>query len=226
MLSLFYRAWADTQPTVNFDRPASDRFAGYVGALFGLGMSSFWDQDAAPDLAKLHYAGQLAGQTCHAEGLQAILSDFFRLPVAVEQFVAHWMKLPEDCRCRLGESMTTGTLGVSAVIGERVWDCQHKFRITIGPLSLKDYQQFLPRPDGWALRQLTALVHNYIGYELDWDLCLVLDKDETRVADNGQPELVKLGRGAGRLGWTMWLTSKSLAADANDLKLNPLAYVE
>src|SRR5262249_12433492 len=30
MLSLVYRAWADAQPTVQFDRPESDRFAAYV----------------------------------------------------------------------------------------------------------------------------------------------------------------------------------------------------
>ena len=31
LLSLFYRAWANAQPTVNLDRPESDRFADYVG---------------------------------------------------------------------------------------------------------------------------------------------------------------------------------------------------
>jgi type VI secretion system protein ImpH len=226
MLSLFYRAWADTQPTVSFDRPASDRFAIYLGALFGLGMPALRNQDAVPDFAKLYYAGQLSGQTRHAEGLQAILSDFFGLPVVVEQFIAHWMELPEDCRCRLGESTVTGILGVSAVIGERVWDCQHKFRITIGPLSLEDYQRFLPRPDGRALEQLVALVRNYIGHEVDWDLCLILRKDQTRVDAKRTPALIALGRGSGRLGWTMWLTDKSLAVDADDLKLDPSAYAD
>ncbi|MBE0618104.1 MAG: type VI secretion system baseplate subunit TssG, partial [Proteobacteria bacterium] len=40
LLSLFYRAWANAQPVVQFDRPESDRFALYVGALCGLGMPS------------------------------------------------------------------------------------------------------------------------------------------------------------------------------------------
>ena len=38
MLSLFYRAWANNEPTVSFDRPESDRFATYVGSLAGLGV--------------------------------------------------------------------------------------------------------------------------------------------------------------------------------------------
>ena len=30
MLSFFYRAWAQAQPTVSFDRPEADRFGAYV----------------------------------------------------------------------------------------------------------------------------------------------------------------------------------------------------
>ena len=59
MLSLFYRTWADAQPTVQFDRPESDRFAAYVGSLAGVGLPSLQDRDAMPDLAKLSFAGRL-----------------------------------------------------------------------------------------------------------------------------------------------------------------------
>ena len=78
-LSLMYRAWADVRPTVSFDRPASDRFATYVGALAGLGMQTLRDRDAMPDLTKLHFAGLLANQTRHADGLAAILTSFFTM---------------------------------------------------------------------------------------------------------------------------------------------------
>ncbi|HET9018283.1 MAG TPA: type VI secretion system baseplate subunit TssG, partial [Acetobacteraceae bacterium] len=93
-LSLFYRAWADVRPTVAFDRPAQDRFALYVGALIGLGMPSLRDRDAMPDLTKLHFAGLLAGQTRHAEGLAAILSAFFKMDVRIESFVGAWLAMP------------------------------------------------------------------------------------------------------------------------------------
>ncbi|HYQ92212.1 MAG TPA: type VI secretion system baseplate subunit TssG, partial [Candidatus Competibacteraceae bacterium] len=121
LLSLFYRAWADARPTVSFDRPDSDRFAAYVGSLFGLGMASLRNLDAMPDRAKLHYAGLLSGQTRHADGLRAILADFFTLPVEIGSFIGHWLTLPDSSRCRLGEASATGALGVTAVIGERVW---------------------------------------------------------------------------------------------------------
>ena len=213
MLALFYRAWADVQPTVGFDRPETDRFQVYVGAPFGLGMPTLWQRDAVPDLAKLHYAGRLVGQTRNPEGLEAILSDFFKLPVVVETFIGHWLLLDQRSRCRLGESPDTGLLGLTAVIGERVWDCQHKFRIVMGPMSLAEFQRFLP--GSASLRRLVAWVRNYVGDELLWDLNLILKKEEV-------PPLV-LGAET-RLGWTTWLTSQPLAHDADDLKLDAVTY--
>ena len=215
ILSLFYRAWADTQPTVSFDRPETDRFNVYVGAQFGLGMPSLWNRDAAPDLAKFHYAGRFACQTRNPEGLEAILADFFKLPVRVDSFVGHWLSLDQASRCRLGETPATGLLGMTAVIGERVWDCQHRFRIVMGPMNLEEFQRFLPGSD--SLRRLVAWVRNYVGDELLWDVNLILQKEEV-------PPL-QLGEGT-RLGWTTWLSSQPLARDADDLKLDAVMYCE
>ena len=213
ILCLFYRAWADTQPTVSFDRPEADRFNVYVGASFGLGMPSLWNRDAAPDLAKFHYAGRLACQTRNPEGLQAILADFFKLPVVIETFVGHWLPLSESSRCRLGETPATGLLGITAVIGERVWDCQYKFRVVMGPTGLAEFQRFLPGSE--SLRRLIAWVRNYVGDELLWDFNPILKREEV-------PPLV-LGEGT-RLGWTTWLTSRPLDRDADDLKLDAVTY--
>lgn len=211
LLSLFYRAWASAQPTVSLDRPESDRFAVYVGSLFGIGMPALRERDAVPDLAKLHFAGQLVGQTRHPAGLSAILREFFRLPVAIREFIGHWLELPKEGRLRLGETPETGALGVATIIGSRVWSCQSKFRIVIGPIGLKDYLRMLPGGD--SLRRLVAWVRNYAGDAWAWDVNLILKKEEV-------PALV-LGQ-QGRLGWTTWVTSRDFTNDADDLRLNPM----
>jgi len=211
ILSLFYRAWADAQPTVQFDRPEADRFALYVGALCGLGMPSLRGRDALPDLAKLHYAGQLAGHTRHADGLRAVLEGYFGMAVSIEQFVGQWVELPESSRCRLGESRDTGTLGSTAIAGSRIWDYQQKFRIVFGPLTYADYRRLLPGSE--SLRRLVALVRGYVGDELAWDVQVVLKRDEV-------PPL-KLGE-AGQLGWTTWCTTTPLREDQAELYLDPL----
>jgi type VI secretion system protein ImpH len=104
-------------------------------------------------------------------------------------------------------------LGRGAVLGGRVWDRQHKFRIRLGPLTLARYEAFLP--GGSMLRQLVDWVRLYVNFELAWDVRLVLDRREV-------PALV-LGRGA-RLGWTTWVGRRPADSDADDLCLNAEAF--
>jgi type VI secretion system protein ImpH len=212
-LSLFYRAWADARPTVSFDRPEEDRFALYVGALIGLGIDSLRDRDAMPDRTKLHFAGLLANQTRHPEGLAAILSDFFRTQVRVESFIGAWLALPPSDHTRLAEAPRTGTLGQTALLGRRVWSRQHKFRVVIGPLPLADYLRLLP--DGTSFHRLIPVVRTYAGDALEWDVSLILRRDAvppTRLGDRQT--------GGGRLGWTTWLMPRRSSADAADLFLD------
>lgn len=208
LLTLFYRAWAAAQPAVSLDRPEADYFGTHVAALFGLGMPSLLERDAMPDLAKFHFAGHLACQSQHPDGLQQMLADFFKLSVRIVEFVGEWLTLANEYRCRLGETPETGALGLTTVVGERVWERRHKFRIVIGPIGFADYQRLLP--GGNALKQLRALVRNYVGEEFVWDLNLVLRKEEV-------PAL-ELGR-IGQLGRTAWLNTERRAQDADDLLL-------
>jgi type VI secretion system protein ImpH len=210
MLSLFYRAWTNPRPTVQYDRPESDHFATYVGAMFGIGQPGLRDRDAVPDQAKLHFAGLLAGQTRHAAGLAAILQGYFGMPVQIVEFVGGWLEIPVDSQWRLGES-ADNALGLSLTVGGRVWGRHHKFRIAFGPLTLADYERLLPGGD--SLKRLVPLVRAYVGHELTWDVNLILKEAEA--------PRVSLGT-YGRLGWTTWLPRRQTGADLDDLKLNPL----
>ena len=211
LLMLFYRSWASANPAASFDRPDGNRFADFIGSCLGVGTEHFADRDAMPGIAKLHYAGRLSNQANNAEGLQAILADFFGLPVELEEFVGHWLELPDNAVCRLGEDPEVGTLGMNVLIGERFWDCQQAFRIVFGPLDLDDYISLLPSGD--AMRKVTDIVRNYAGDAWIWDLQLVLKGDEV-------PPL-RLGE-FGALGWTTWLGDRNPATNADDLVLRPL----
>lgn len=211
MMSLFYRAWADAQPTASMDRPGGDDFARYVGSTFGIAQPAFRNRDAMSDHAKLFMAGRLALQTRPAEGLQAMLEEFFRVPMSVEQYVGEWLDLPAVSYSMLGGSPETGALGLTTILGSRVWGSQHKFRIRCGPISSEELQRFLP--GGTSLGKLIATVRNYTGDELDWEFRILVAGEEV--------PSVKLGD-TGQLGWTSWLGSPQNTAVTDELVLHPL----
>lgn len=206
MLSFFYRAWANNEPTVSFDRPESDKFSVYVGSFEGLGMPALRNRDEISDWTKLWYCGLLAGQTKHPDGLEAILTDYFGLPAKLNEFAGEWLPLPAKDVLRLGEDPSNGTMGVSTILGTEVWSSQHKFRIILGPMNYADYLDFLPCAD--RIIRLVALVRNYAGDEWAWDVNLVLKREEV-------PRMSLDGKS--RLGWTTWLGQRTVEEDADDL---------
>ncbi len=199
LLLLFYRAWAQAQPVVSLDRPEDDRYADYVGSFFGSGGADWRARDAAPDHAKLFFAGILSRQVRNADGLQALVAGFLRVPARVESFVGRWMRLQPQERSRIGRvgarrRTSSAQLGISAVLGSSVFDRQHHFTVHLGPLNAKDFASLLP--SGSALPALQALVQHYVGLELGWALQLELQHD-------ARPDC-HLGRQS-RLGWNTWL---------------------
>jgi type VI secretion system protein ImpH len=212
LLLLFYRAWAQAQPTVSLDRPGDDRFADFVGALIGIASPALRGRDAVNGHVKLHFAGLLARQARSAEGLGALLSGWLGRPVRVQQFAGAWMALGEPERTRISgrRGLAGARLGRGAVLGAMVWDRQHHFALHIGPLRHADFTALLP--GGNRLPALVALVEQYVGHEFGWTLQLDLLGDEVKPAVAGRH---------GRLGWDSWLGSPRHAGGLAHLPLAP-----
>lgn len=210
LISFFYRAWSANQKAVDLDRAEEQRYATYIGSFFGIGMDSLQQRDAVADWAKLYFAGRLAAQTRNAEGLEAILQEYFAIRTRIETFVGRWMDLPPDSVCQLGQSEDTGRLGMTTIVGSRFWECQLNFRIHMGPMKLRDYERMLP--GGQAFARLKYWVLNYCSEHFFWDIQLVLEAGEVPQTCLGQ---------SGRLGWTTWLKTRPFTRDAGDLVLIP-----
>ncbi len=218
MLLLFYRAWSQGQPTVQADRARDDQFAKWTSALFGQAPQTLREADTVPDAAKRYASGHLARATRNPESIVKVLRQYFGVPVRIESHVGHWLPLRTQDRCRLGSAGArhSAALGVSAVAGGKVWDRQYKIRLHIGPLSLAQYRQFLPGQA--SLHELRDWMRQLLGFEMLWDLRLVLQGSEV-------PAL-GLGRHAAHrssLGRSTWLGRKGPHADRADLRLNPAA---
>ncbi|HTV18650.1 MAG TPA: type VI secretion system baseplate subunit TssG, partial [Polyangiaceae bacterium] len=194
MFMLFHRAWAASQPTVGQDRPDSNPFARYLGALCGLGSPSLLGRDPIPDHAKLQFVGLLMQPGRNASGLRSMLQVYFGLPCTIEEFSEDWLELPPENRWRLGYSADVSQLGKTSIMGRKVYQRAHKFRLVLGPLDRPDYDSLLPNKE--RLKTLAHLVRSYIGDELKWDVKLVLKPQQRRQ--------LALGRGS-RMGYDTWL---------------------
>lgn len=219
MISLFYRAWANAQPMVYRDRPETDRFAHYAGALIGQSTTPSPRPPAEIDEVALCAATHFVGPTRHAEGLRKTLQLCFGVPVAIDEFVAQWLEVPAEYCWVIPPSLpdidcAIGRLGSSTRVGTQVYDRQSKFRVVVGPLALEEYRRFLPGGD--LLAMLVEVVCRYAGSELRWDARLILREPDRRATILGS---------VGLLGQTANLGQADGGAAAfQDLIIDPAEY--
>ena len=199
LLSLYYRAWANKEPVVQYDFNKKNTFNTYIGSMAGYGLPALQHRDSLPDHAKLKFAAFLGGKIRHTDGLQQLIESIFEVKTQIKEFVGEWIEIPKQHLCTLRESYYAKRLGRSSTLGKFSWQCQYKFKVILGPLDLKSYESFLP--GGIKIQQLNDAIRNYVGMELTWEITPVLKKSELPRS--------KLGH-YGRLGWTCWLNNTRL----------------
>jgi type VI secretion system protein ImpH len=240
LISHFYRAWEKYRFYIPYERgehrrDEPDAFTRCLFSLIGLGevplrkrlrvsvLLPTQEEDErqervlaqVEDLALLHYSGFLAHRPRCAVALEAILADYFELPVQVQQFHGQWLPLEPVNQSRIGLGNGNSDVGVNLVAGSRVWDVQNKFRIRLGPLRYATFTDFLPDrspvPERKTFFKLTHLVRLYVGPELDFDVQLIL-----RAQDVPPCRLAQTDAFTPRLGWNTWVASLPFERDAEE----------
>lgn len=204
MLLLFHRAWARADAAAREDRPEDGAFRRYLSALSGQ-VSAGAAQSDATQRAHWAFTACFLHPARAPEGLETVLRQYFGCAARVRCFIPDWLEIPASLGWRLG-SREAGQLGVSSVVGRRVFLPSQKFRVELGPLSHGDFERLLPGTPAFA--ELSALLASYAGPELRWELLLLLERSE-------RPSL-RLGK-SGRLGRDAWLPSTQPAATPQDL---------
>jgi len=199
-LGLFYRAWADARPIVQRDRPESDRFITYIGAMIGVGSGPYRDLDSVPDAVKLSFSGLMSPQAKSASRLRALISGLFGVRAEVEQFVGNRLMIEPNDRSHLGAK--NSVLGSDIVVGGAVYSIQDKVRVRIYTKNFADYTRFLPTGDRCA--PLADAVFFYIGDQFEWEAELALPA--------GEAPPIRLGT-SGQIGWTTWLSPNWTSTD-------------
>lgn len=202
-VSLFFRAWEKYRFPVQYER-GKDDFTEYLFDFAGLGTKGLRGSMDLEDESLLPYAGLIAQKPHAAVGLRQIVSDYFEIPAEIVQFYGQWLDLEDENITRVG--IVNSGLGVTTIIGNRVWDQQSKFRFRIGPLPFKKFQAFLP--NGTASKPFQSIVRFMVGLEMDYDMQLILKAKEV-------PSCVLTTRAMRRpmLGWSSWLKTKPFKKD-------------
>jgi len=209
-IALFFRAWADSRPIAQHDRPDADRFVAYIGSAIGVGSKPYQGLDSVPDAAKLGFAGLISAQAKCASRLAGAICGLFNVRAEVEEFVGSRLVLEAAEWTILGARHTV--LGADALLGRSIFSVQDKIRVRIFTRSLAQYIRFLPTGD--LCEPVADFVFFYNGELLDWDAELAIPA--------GAAEPIRLGR-FGQLGWTTWMAPNwtSMEAYRRDARFHP-----
>lgn len=210
LVSFFYRAWEKHRLDVRFEKAGEDPITGWLHSLVGLGTAGLSNRMAVKDDALLYYAGAISQQPRSQAAIEDILSDYFSVPVVIKPFVGMWLDVPEDGQTRLGQQGSR--LGLDVLAGSKVFCHQAKFRVVLGPLTLKQFQSFLP--DGDAHKPLSDLTRFLAGPELDFDIQPLLLAQEVPTMQLGGASGPKLGRES-------WLGTPADTTALSDVLVTP-----
>jgi type VI secretion system protein ImpH len=212
LIANFYRAWKKCHFYVGYElsrrssAKSADSFTQILFSLAGMGTGGLRDRQAVSDEMFLYYSGYFARRPRPAVALEQIVTEVFHVPVHIQQFQGQWMYLRRQDQTQLRPG-GNNLLGVSAIAGRRTWGIENKIRLRVGPLSHDDFQTFLP--GGSEFVSLAQIVRSFAGPAFDFDLQLVISKDEVPPC--------QLNRAGGvRLGWNAWMFSKRPTRNLED----------
>ncbi len=182
--ALFFQAACKYRPASADGPGGSQAIADRIGRLIG--------NRSGPDPARrLGFAALLLGGANSAEALERLTGAWFALPCTVDQCVPRWTPLEPGMRLALGRANCA--LGEESVAGSMVQSAGLTFRLTVGPVSWRDADPWLPGRERHA--QLLSLIGMMNANDLDYEAMLIIDTSELPVFPLGHDQAA-LGRTA------------------------------
>ena len=201
LLSFFYQAWLKHHSIIAYERDAADPVTECLFCLVGIGTPGLRARQAVKDESLIYYSGLLAPVPRSAAALEAILTDYFGVPFEVVPFVGTWRKLGSSDQCVFGDDSESTAVGIGVIVGDEIWDQQSRVRLRIGPLTIRQYRDFLPV--GSAFPALRALTRTYCGNDIEFEIQLIL-----RAEDVPPCRVDEEAADTPRLGWSTWVKSR------------------
>lgn len=214
VVGMFYEAWGKYRVEQSFNTHAHDELLPMLMALAGVSPTRSLQpasNEAAPvaEEAAGYYAALLRTRPISAATVTRVLTEYFGMPIQIEEFVGCWDPIPQNRRSTLG--VTAPTLGYGAVLGTRLWRSDLRARLNIGPLNEKQAQAFLPNGD--ALRALQGMTRLFSVPSVRYEIRLLL------AAPCIKPlTLATRGPDTRQLGWNTFLRRDPGEASRPDVR--------
>ncbi|WP_460105850.1 type VI secretion system baseplate subunit TssG [Pseudomonas sp. S3_H06] len=187
--------WRKYRYCASFQSGARDPFSEQLFALIGLGGEDIRKASQLNWKRLLPYLGLLSLRAHSAALIEAVLRYYFKhAELNLEQCIERRVDILGEQRNRLGSA--NSLLSQDLVLGEQVRDRSGKFRIHISELDWQRFHEFLPIGVGY--QPLCSLVRFTLRDPLEYDIRLVLRRQDIRELCIGEQNIC-------RLGWTSWL---------------------
>jgi type VI secretion system protein ImpH len=195
---LYYRAFAQNEQSISFDRPGDDPVREIVKSFTGLPPHP--GVDGTAETIVLSYAESFSFMARNRSGLEAMLRRLIKAGVQVKDFVTVPYDLDPGDYAILGNPKTA-VLGVNLQIGRTCLCATRRFEIELGPVGFDTYQVLMTPGSGFEL--LLKMVRLYLDRPLDFVFVV-------RLARGVPParlgfDWTRINADAAQLGYTCWL---------------------
>ena len=199
MVGLFFETWGKYRLEANIDTHGVDPLRRMLTQLGGFKDRGADDHDASGEGdVEAYFAAAFSTRPVSATTVADVLSEHFGVPVEIEQFVGCWDVLDLTQQTVMGRA--GAALGYGATLGKRVWRCDLRIRLKIGPLDAAQRDRCLP--NGAIATGIKRMLQRFSMSNLDCEVCLLLKPEcihpAVLTANKPAPD---------RLGWGSFLAS-------------------
>ncbi len=189
---LYYQSWKKYRFYLHLNSKENNKIIQRINSFSGRGFFGKNKNEELSDYTLLKFSGLFSQRVRNKSGLKVLLDYLFpQFQNKINEFVPNWLELTDVPA--LGSK--DNTLGETSFIGNHTLDYTSKIGINLGPMSYKEYLDFLPGQKN--SKKLIELLDIYLNDGLEYDFSFNIISDT--IADiSWEDERL-------RLGSTIWL---------------------
>lgn len=199
MVGLFFEAWGKYRLESRIDTHGVDQLRAMLVQLGGFKGADAVHHGRGENEVLAYFAAAFRSRPISAFAIAGALTEHFGLPIEIEQFVGCWDYLGANQLSILGKAGPA--LGYGATLGKRIWRCDRRIRLNIGPLDMTEFDRCLP--NGEAAGAIKKMLQHFGVANLECEVRLVLKPEcvKRAVLSASTPTV-------NRLGWDSFLTAE------------------